>query len=39
MDPEPIEPWELLPTEVVCPTCHLTHHKHLPACPTCEESQ
>lgn len=29
------EPWALLPTEVVCPVCHLAHHKHLPTCPTC----
>lgn len=34
--PEPVEPWALLPTEVVCPACHLAHHKHLPECPTCK---
>jgi hypothetical protein len=30
------EPWALLPSEVVCATCHLAHHKHLPECPTCK---
>ena len=30
------DPWALLPSEVVCPRCNLTHHKHLPECPTCK---
>jgi rubredoxin len=35
-NPSP-EPWALLPSEVVCPTCRLAHHKHLPECPVCKE--
>lgn len=30
-------PWLLLPSETVCRGCNYTHHKHLPACPTCKE--
>lgn len=30
-------PWDLLPSEVVCPDCHYAHHKHLPDCPVCKE--
>lgn len=33
------EPWDLLPTEVVCRNvgCNLAYHKHLPECPVCKE--
>jgi len=33
--PKP-EEGELMPSEVVCRTCNLAHHKHLPTCPTCK---
>ncbi len=35
-DDDAPDPWALLDSEVVCPTCRLTHHKHLPECPTCQ---
>lgn len=31
--PDPSEPWALLPSEVVCPDCHIAYHRPLGACP------
>ena len=31
------EDLDLREDEALCPTCHITYNRHLPACPECAE--